>query len=138
MTRRCFWRAAMGTALALVALPAAAHGDTRVTRDATAGSYIRYDGATDATMQACSTGRRTQNEPSVAVHPAKPDVVVAGSNDYCAEMTNGVGNVWAGYYRSTNGGQAWSNSLVPGYPTHAPAAGRASPAPSGCAPGRGP
>jgi hypothetical protein len=25
------------------------------------------------------------------VHPATPDVVVAGSNDYCAEMTNGNG-----------------------------------------------
>jgi hypothetical protein len=41
MTRRRFWRAAMGTALALVALPAAADGDARVTRDATPGSYIR-------------------------------------------------------------------------------------------------
>jgi len=84
-------------------------------------------------MLACSTGRRTQNEPSVAVHPAKPDVVVAGSNDYCAEMTNGVGNVWAGYYRSANGGQTWSNSLVPGYPTDASAAGRASPTQGVCA-----
>jgi hypothetical protein len=133
MTGRRFWRAAMGTALALVALPAAADGDTRVTRDATAGSYVRYDGAIDATMQACSTGQRTQNEPSVAVHPARQGVVVAGSNDYCAEMTNGNGNVWGGYYRSTDGGQTWTNSLVPGYPTDGSPAGRASPTQGVCA-----
>jgi hypothetical protein len=133
MTRRCFRRAAFGAALALAALPAVASAETRVTRDATAGSYVRYDGAADATMLACSTGRRTQNEPSVAVHPARPDVVVAGSNDYCAEMTNGVGNVWAGYYRSTNGGATWTNSLVPGYPADASAAGHASPTQGVCA-----
>jgi hypothetical protein len=133
MTSRRFRRAAFGAVFALVVLPAAASADARVTRDATPGSYARYDGAADATMLACSTGRRTQNEPSVAVHPAKPDVVVAGSNDYCAEMTNGVGNVWAGYYRSTDGGQTWSDSLVPGYPTDASAAGRASPTQGVCA-----
>jgi hypothetical protein len=133
MMGRRIRHAAIGTALALAALPAAVQADTRVTRDSTPGSYARYDGATDATMLACSTGRRTQNEPSVAVHPGKPDVVVAGSNDYCAEMTNGNGNVWAGYYRSTNGGQTWTNSLVPGYPTDASAAGRASPTQGVCA-----
>ena len=48
---------------------AVAQADTRVTRDATPGSYVRYDGGTDATMLSCGTGRRTQNEPSVAVDP---------------------------------------------------------------------
>jgi hypothetical protein len=48
-------------------------------------------------------------------------------------MTNGVGNVWAGYYRSTDGGQTWSNSLVPGYRTDASPAGRASPTQGVCA-----
>jgi hypothetical protein len=133
MTRRRFQRAAVGAVLALAALPAVAPADTRVTRDATPGSYVRYDGATDPTMQACSTGHRTQNEPSVAVHPANPDVVVAGSNDYCAEMTNGIGNVWGGYYRSSDGGQTWTNSLVPGYPADASPAGRASPTQGVCA-----
>jgi hypothetical protein len=52
MTPRRFRRAAFGAALALAALPAAAPADTRVTRDATPGSYARYDGATDATMLA--------------------------------------------------------------------------------------
>ena len=41
--------------------------NVRVTRDAMASSYLRYDGSSDATMAACSTGRRPQNEPTVAV-----------------------------------------------------------------------
>lgn len=64
--------------------------DTRVTND-TDGSYARYDGSVDSTMMSCSTGRRTQNEPSVAVDPRSPDVMVAGSNDYCAEISERIG-----------------------------------------------
>src|SRR5213594_764053 len=104
--------------------------DTQVTRDGTTGSYLRYDGQTDATMSACSTGRRSQNEPSVAVNPRHPNIIVAGSNDYCAQIVNG--DVWAGYYRSTNGGHTWSDSLLPGYPTDTSAAGAASPAHGQC------
>jgi hypothetical protein len=123
--------------VAVVALLAAgpvgvAAADTRVTND-TNGSYARYDGAVDATMLSCSTGRRTQNEPSVAVDPRNPAIMVAGSNDYCAEIENGSGNVWAGYYRSTNGGATWSNSLVPGYPADESSAGTASPTHGVCA-----
>ena len=112
-----------------------AGADTRVTRDNVAGSYQRYDGGSDDTMASCSLGRRTQNEPSVAVDPSDPDheVMVAGSNDYCAEIENGSGNVWAGYYRSVDGGATWSNSLVPGYPADTSAAGIASPAHGSCA-----
>ena len=123
-------------AAAAIAAPgpvASADADTRVTRDATAGSYVRYDGATDATMLSCSTGRRTQNEPSVAVDPRNGAIVVAGSNDYCAEIQNGSGNVWAGYYRSTNGGATWTNSLVPGYPADTSTAGTVSPTHGSCA-----
>src|SRR2546425_2759228 len=108
----------------------ASSGDTLVTRDNTAGSYLRYDGETDATMTACSTGRRSQNEPSVAVNPRHSNIIVAGSNDYCAQIVNG--DVWAGYYRSTDGGSTWSDSLVPGYPKDTSAAGAASPAHGQC------
>jgi hypothetical protein len=114
------------------ALPDTAAADTRVTGDATAGSYVRYDGATDAATLGCSTGRRTQNEPSVAVDPRAPSIIVAGSNDYCAEIANGAGNNWAGYYRSTDGGRTWTDSLVPGYPVDESAAGAESPAHGEC------
>ena len=130
-------RSAAGAALVAVVTAAGqsaqAQADTRVTRDSTPGSYVRYDGGTDATMLSCSTGRRTQNEPSVAVDPRNAAIVVAGSNDYCAEIENGSGNVWAGYYRSTNGGASWTNSLVPGYPADGSAAGMASPTHGSCA-----
>jgi hypothetical protein len=129
-------RSAAGFVAAVVLMAAGPVGvaaaDTRVTND-TNGSYARYDGAVDATMLSCSTGRRTQNEPSVAVDPRNPSIMVAGSNDYCAEIQNGSGNVWAGYYRSTNGGATWSNSLVPGYPADESSAGTASPTQGSCA-----
>jgi hypothetical protein len=110
--------------------PAQAAGDVRVTGDDTAASYLRYDGASDATTAGCSTGRRSQNEPTVAVDPHAAGVVVAGANDYCAQIVNG--DVWAGYYRSTNGGATWRDSLVPGYPQDASAAGLASPVHGTC------
>jgi hypothetical protein len=132
--RHRFLAAALGGALTVFiggSVGAAADGNARVTRDFTAGSYVRYDGGTDATMQACSTGRRSQNEPTVAVDPSNPMVVVAGSNDYCAQIVNG--DVWTGYYRSTDGGSTWGNSLVPGYPADESAAGLASPTHGSCA-----
>ena len=122
----------VGAVVLLAVGPAAALADTRVTND-TDGSYTRYDGQVDETMASCSTGRRTQNEPSVAVDPRNPAIMVAGSNDYCAEIGNGSGNVWAGYYRSTDGGATWTNSLVPGYPTDESEAGTESPTQGSCA-----
>ena len=105
-------------------------GNALVTNDATQGSYLRYDGNSDATTAACSTGRRSQNEPTVAVNPHNTDVVVAGANDYCTQIVNG--DVWVGYYRSTNGGSTWRDSLVPGYPADTSAAGVASPVHGQC------
>ena len=104
--------------------------NARVTRDDAASSYLRYDGSSDATMAGCSTGRRSQNEPTVAVDPNNTSVIVAGSNDYCAAIVNG--DVWAGYYRSTDGGSSWQDSLVPGYPADTSAGGMASPAHGSC------
>ena len=113
-----------------LAAPARGGGNARVTRDDSAGSYLRYDGTSDDTMDACSTGHRSQNEPSVAVDPRDPNIVVAGSNDYCAAIVNG--DLWAGYYRSTDGGQNWQDSLVPGYPVDDSPGGLASPAHGVC------
>src|ERR671936_1697186 len=87
-------------------------------------------GANAATMAACSTGRRMQNEPTVAVDPHNTSVITAGANDYCASMVNG--DVWAGYYRSTDGGSSWQDSLVPVYPADTSAGGTASPAHGSC------
>src|SRR5688572_4634959 len=84
-----------------VAAPARSVSDVRISGDDTADSYLRYDGGTDASTAGCSTGRRPQNEPSVAIDPSKPRVVVAGANDYCRQTVGG--DVWTGYYRSTNG-----------------------------------
>jgi hypothetical protein len=120
-------------AVSAVAFTSSALGvgaNARVTRDDTASSYLRYDGSSDATMAACSTGRRSQNEPAVAVDPHNTSVVTAGSNDYCAAIVNG--DTWAGYYRSTDGGSSWQDSLVPGYPADTSAGGTASPAHGSC------
>jgi hypothetical protein len=121
-----------GIALLIAGPITVARADTRVTND-TDGSYELAGGGTDDTMTSCSKGRRTQNEPSVAVDPTDSQIMVAGSNDYCAEIENGSGNLWTGYYRSADGGGTWSNSLVPGYPADESDDGLASPAHGSCA-----
>lgn len=86
-----------------------------MTGDDAGGSYVRYDGGSDPVLAHCSTGRRTQNEPMVAVDPQRPTVIVAGANDHCVEGTDeGPTAVWPGYYRSRDGGRSWRASLVPG------------------------
>src|ERR1700692_72059 len=78
---------------------------------------------TDAVISECSIARGRQNEPSVAMDPRNPLVLVGSSNDYCgvyAGSSGGVfvaaGPIWLGYYRSENGGTSFVSSLVPGYP----------------------
>jgi hypothetical protein len=137
MTRRVLIPlAALLLVMAVSPTSLASPANTRVTRDATSGSYLRYDGTSDATMAACSTGRRSQNEPTIAVDPHNTQVVVAGSNDYCAQIVNG--DVWPGYYRSTDGGGSWTDSLVPGYPDDSSTGGMASPAHGSCSAGGDP
>jgi hypothetical protein len=114
----------LGAAAALV-LPAAAGaaptGDVRVTDHTYTSSGT--PGYTDSILQECSVSRGRKNEPTVAVDPRNPNVVLGSSNDYCGvyQSVDGVpqpiGPIWLGYYRSTDGGATWPvNSLVPGYP----------------------
>jgi len=71
------------------------------------GSY------SDSTLIRCGTDRRQQNEPTLAIDPRNPMVRTAGSNDYCTIPTNG--DAWAGFYRSSDAGATWVDSLLPGY-----------------------
>lgn len=110
-----------------------AQGDALVTDQ----DYVRHDGSTDEAIATCSSdettpepdgdggGNRQQNEPSVAINPAHPDVIVAGANDYCTVPT--FSDAWMGFYVSTNGGKTWTNSLNPGYPADTSEEGQASP-----------
>ena len=79
---------------------------------------------TDA-ISVCGTNLRQQNEPTSAVDPTTPNVITSGSNDYCTVQL--AGGTWAGFYRSTNSGQTWTDSLLPGYPTDSSPEGLASP-----------
>jgi hypothetical protein len=118
-------------------LPAAAstpRTDVRLTNDqgAADGYVSNYNVnhpaspvAKDPTLSECSRSRGRQNEPSVAVDPRNPQVIVGSSNDYCGVYNDGVdadgapipsGPIWLGYYRSQNGGTSFQSSLVPGYP----------------------
>jgi hypothetical protein len=76
---------------------------------------------TDQMLAECSISRGRQNEPSVALNPRNPSVLLGSSNDYCGVYNRGaengaIGPIWLGYYRSENGGSSWASSLVPGYP----------------------
>ncbi len=107
-------------------------GDVRLSNDApgTSGYVSNYTAVTgvpytDPTLAECSRARGRQNEPSVAVNPRNPQVIVGSSNDYCGVYNDGadadgaplpVGPIWLGYYRSQDGGTSFQSSLVPGYP----------------------
>jgi hypothetical protein len=132
MARRILVSACALALIMALAQPAHAVTEGLVTEDATEGSYALANttAGSDDTMARCSEGRRQQNEPTIAVNPNDTDVVVAGANDYCAAIVNG--EVWVGYYRSENGGQDWTHSLVPGYPDDETSLGEASPVHGTC------
>ncbi len=59
------------------------------------------------------TAERQQVEPTIAVDPRNPSIIVAGAQDY--RLLSVGGHRWHGYYRSTDRGSTWSVSLVPGF-----------------------
>lgn len=96
--------------------------DTRVSGQ----TYVRHDLGTDATIKLCNSevpedfGNFTQNnEPFSVVSPTNSDLVIAGWNDYCSD--------WMGLGFSTDGGDTWTNSLVPSYAGDTSTEGMASP-----------
>ena len=116
---------ALGPALLSAQASIVVTTDTPVSVDT---AYVKANGravtSADA-ISACGANRRQQNEPSTAVDPRDPSIVVAGSNDYCT--VEKAGGTWTGFYRSTDSGGNWVNSLLPGYPTDISAEGKASP-----------
>lgn len=116
--------------------------DDRVTP---ATAYVRHDGGTDRAIQHCSDvststapdvpgdgdsdsndggAFRQGNEPTVAIDPTNPSLVFAAWNDYCdADLGGG----WMGLAFSTDSGETWTPSKVPGYPTDTSTEGMVSP-----------
>ena len=74
-----------------------------------------------------------QNEPTIAASTRNPLHLVGGSNDYRTVDLPGLpggtetGDAWLSVYKSFDGGQRWSSTLIPGYPQDTSAAGMASP-----------
>ena len=68
-----------------------------------------------------------QNEPSISIDPSNTNILAASANDYRRSRFVSPASVWMGYYRSTDGGTSWANSLVPGFPGDSTPEGLASP-----------
>src|SRR6476661_4840804 len=93
---------------ALIASSLVTAAETRLTNDF-GGSYTSlYTLATgvpytDAVISECSIARGRQNEPSVAMNPRNPLVLVGSSNDYCGTYAGSpagkfvpAGPIWLG------------------------------------------
>ena len=124
------WVAGLVAASLLVSVSlagaATASGNVRVT----GGPYVSADQLaggtyTDAVLTRCGTDFRMQNEPTLAIDPRNSAVWTSGSNDYCTVPTSG--DAWAGFYRSSDGGQTWTDSLLPGYNGDTSTEGTSSP-----------
>jgi len=148
MTRTPLFALAAGIAAALLAAAPisaqtpSADGDDKITGQ----PYVRHDGGTDAGIDHCNNSatdpagdnvpddgdvdsndggsRRQGNEPYTVIDPTDPDHVFAGWNDYClTDLAAG----WQGFAYSLDGGETWTDSIVPGYPQDTSPEGTASP-----------
>ena len=73
-----------------------------------------------------------QNEPSIAASTRNPLHLLAGANDYRTVdlpglPTDETGDAWLGLFKSFDGGQRWTSTLLPGYPQDTSAVGKVSP-----------
>lgn len=74
-----------------------------------------------------------QNEPSIAASTRNPLHLLAGANDYrtvdvpFVDGAAETGDAWLGLFKSSDGGQRWKTSLLPGYPQDTSPEGMASP-----------
>ena len=73
-----------------------------------------------------------QNEPSIAASTRNPLHLLAGANDYRTVDLPGLaddetGDAWLGLFKSYDGGQRWTSTLLPGYLQDHSAVGLASP-----------
>lgn len=119
----------IGATVATAGSDPSAGANARVTVDQ-GGAYVSADQMaggtyTDGVLSRCGVDRRMQNEPTLAIDPRDHSVWTAGSNDYCAVPT--AGDAWAGFYRSTDGGTTWADSLLPGYNGDTSTQGTSSP-----------
>jgi hypothetical protein len=108
---------------------ASAAANVRVTVDQSS-KYVSADKLsggtyTDGVLARCGVDRRMQNEPTLAIDPRNTSVWASGSNDYCTVPT--AGDAWAGFYRTTNSGGSWTDSLLPGYKGDTSSQGTSSP-----------
>jgi hypothetical protein len=148
MTRAPLFAIVAGTAAALLAAaPISAQDPSGDGDDKVSGQpYVRHDGGTDSGIAHCNNtatnpkgddvaddgdvdsndggSRRQGNEPYSVVDPTNPDHVFAGWNDYC--LTD-LGAGWQGFAYSLDGGETWTDSIVPGYPQDTSPEGMASP-----------
>src|SRR5262249_39382724 len=89
-----------------VAAQAAPGSDVRLTNDAPGtGGYVSDftmvtgQPHTDQVLTTCSQSRGRQNEPSIAVDPRNPQVVVGSSNDYRGVVHSHASPVAVGHAR---------------------------------------
>ncbi len=121
--------AALSSVSAYGVVTPTAGANVRVTND-NGITYVSADQLgggtyTDGVLLRCGTDQRMQNEPTLALDPRNTQVRTSGSNDYCTVPT--AGDAWAGFYRTTNGGGSWTDSLLPGYRGDTSTQGTASP-----------